>query len=126
MVASQIWMNPYSKVHQSVLDNKENRFKNQIKQAEDKAATKAKIDNKISGYQKNLPAAIDAFDDTIHSLPVLPCVMNLKVDFIGTLYYDGTKKAAPSAFVKPAWDEAVARNIGDDEVPGIEVVSALA
>ena len=53
-------------------------------------------------------------------------VMKLKADFLGTLYYAGTKKTVPGAFNEPALAEAVARLIGNCEVPGIEVASASA
>ena len=86
-----------------------------------KSATKAKLDAKISGYQKTLPAAIDAFNDTSHSLPVLARAMKLKVGFLGALYYAVIKKTAPSAFDKPALADAVARLISNGEVPGIKV-----
>ena len=53
-------------------------------------------------------------------------VMKLKVDFLGALYYAGTKKTVPSTFDKPALAEAVAKLIGNGEVSGIEVASASA
>ena len=52
--------------------------------------------------------------------------MKLKADFLGTLYYAGTNKTVSSAFNEPALAEAVARLIGNCEVPGIEVASASA
>ena len=60
-------MNPYSELQQSVFDDEEKRLTKKRKQAKDKAATKAKLNTKTSGYQKTRPTAIDAFDDMRHS-----------------------------------------------------------
>ena len=78
-------MNLYSEIQKSVFDDEETRFTKKIKYSKDIAATKAKLDAKISGYQKTLPVAIDASDDTSHILPVIAPVMNLKVIFLGPL-----------------------------------------
>ena len=52
--------------------------------------------------------------------------MKLKVNFLGSLDYAGTKKTVSSASGNPALAEAVARLIDNGEVPVIEVVSASA
>ena len=49
--------------------------------------------------------------------------MKLKVEFLGTLCYSGTKKTVPSAFRNPALSEAVARLIGNGKVLDKEVAS---
>ena len=49
--------------------------------------------------------------------------INMEVYFIGGLYYNGTKNTMPSAFENIALAEAVARLIGNIEVPGIEAAS---
>ena len=119
-------MKPYSEVQQAMLDDEENRLTKKRKQANYKSATKVKLDAKISGYQKTLPTAIDSFYDTSHNFLVLSHAMNLKVDFLGPLYYAVTKNTVLNAFGNPALAETVATLIGNDKVPGIEVTSASA
>ena len=104
-----------------MLYDEENRLTNKRKQANYKSATKVKLDAKISGYQKTLPAAIDSFDDTSHNFLVLSRAMNLKVDLLGPLYYAVTKKTVPSAFGNLAFAGTVSTLIGNGKVPGIEV-----
>ena len=112
-------MNPCSEFQQAMFDDEEKRFTKKRKQAKEKAETKANLDTKISGYQKPLPDAIDSFDGVSHILPVLLCEMKIKVGLLGTLDYVVTNNNVSSTFDNPALAEAVARIIGNSEVPGI-------
>ena len=102
-----------------MFDDEEKRLTNKRKEAKEKSTTKAKLDSKISGYP---PTPIDALDGMGHSLTILDCAINLRVGFLGPLYYGGTKETVSRAIKNPALDEAVARLIRNGKVPGIEVI----